>query len=74
VQSDVEESVIHVVPHDDLIEHRPDGGRCGAFLNPEGVVVHHSADKREQLERQGVKGKGWVLKEDEFSQQQAKET
>jgi hypothetical protein len=51
---------VHVVPLEDLVEHVASGACCGAFLcEEEGILIHHSADKREQFERQGVADKPW---------------
>ena len=60
----VEDSgMVHVVPLNDKIEHRPDCKCCNAFLDVDGFWIHHRADKREQYERQGnpQKGKPWQL-------------
>jgi len=50
---------IHIIPIGDKIEHRADYDCCGAYLDPDGMWIHHSADKREQFERQGSNGKQW---------------
>ncbi len=53
--------MIHIVPTDDTIEHRPDGTCCNPHVDEDGLVIHHSADKREQYERSGVVGKPWEI-------------
>lgn len=51
---------VHVVPLNDLIDHIQSGDCCGAFFCPEEqIMVHHSADKRERFERQGVTDQPW---------------
>lgn len=56
---------IHVVPIEDQIEHRADCECCTAYTDSHGMWIHHSADKREQYERNGHLGKGWaVMKKD----------
>lgn len=57
---------IHVIPIDDQIEHRADCECCTAYPDGYGLWIHHSADKREQYERNGDLGKGWIVaKKDE---------
>jgi len=57
---------IHVIPIDDQIKHRADCECCTAYPDGYGLWIHHSADKREQYERGGNLGKGWlVAKKDE---------
>lgn len=49
---------VHVVPHNDLIEHTPDECTCGPTLEPikrdDGsyawLLIHHSIDGREKSE------------------------
>jgi len=53
---------IHIVPRCDRIEHTPCGSCCNAFTDEEGIVNHHSADKREQFERVGIRSKGWEIR------------
>lgn len=51
--------MIHIIPIDDKIKHTPDCKCCGAYLDVDGMWIHHSADKREQYERQGKTSKPW---------------
>jgi len=53
--------MVHVIPINDKVVHRADCECCNAYLDPDGIWIHHSADKREQYERQGNVGEGWVL-------------
>ena len=53
--------MIHILPLNDLIEHTADCECCNPFLDDGGVWIHHSADKREQYERQGKTGGGWTI-------------
>jgi hypothetical protein len=53
--------MIHVIPLNDKIIHTADCECCKAFLDPDGIWIHHAADKREQYERQGKNGKPWQL-------------
>ena len=51
--------MIHIVPINDTITHAPDCKCCDAYFDMDGMWIHHSADKREQFERQGKVGKPW---------------
>lgn len=53
--------MIHVIPVDDKVEHTSDCSCCNAHLDADGFWIHHSADKREQFERNGKIGKPWQL-------------
>lgn len=57
--------MIHVVPVGDKVEHDASCKCCDAFLDPDGFWIHHAADKREQYERHGEEGGGWILKWEE---------
>lgn len=54
--------MIHVVPINDTIPHRVDRTCCDAYLDVDGVVIHHARDKRECYERVGHIGPhGWQV-------------
>lgn len=53
---------VHVVPLEDHITHFQDGQCCNAFLcEEEAILIHHSADKQEQHERQGHQSRPWAV-------------
>jgi hypothetical protein len=53
---------IHVVPIDDTFPHRADMTCCDAYIDADGLVIHHAHDKRECYERGGyIGGGGWGL-------------
>jgi hypothetical protein len=53
---------IHVVPIDDTFPHRADMTCCYAYIDADGLIIHHAHDKRECYERVGyIGGSGWKL-------------
>lgn len=55
------DTLIHVVPVNDTIPHRIDLKCCDAYVDVDGLAIHHAYDKRECYERVGRIGKGWQL-------------